>query len=210
MDYGNSTLISDKLARIISTIFHPLLLPVYGLVIIFTAPTIYNYIPFEVKKLLVLIVLVNNVLLPLSLIPFFIHSKLIGAWSMNERQDRVIPLMITTILYIVTSYIIFRFSVPHFLKSYILSISIMSLAATLINFLWKISLHSIGMGLLLSLVMMLSIKMYTPLTWYLTTFIIVTGFVLSSRLRLNIHNGVQVWVGLLTGVLGFSFLIMLF
>ena len=210
MDNGKSAQVTNKFARIISAMFHPLLMPVFGLVIIFSAPTLYNYIPFEVKKLLILIVLVNNVLLPLSLIPFFIHSKLIGAWSMNERKDRVIPLMISTILYIVTSYIIFRFSVPHFLKSYILSVSVIVLAATLINFLWKISLHSIGMGLLLSVVMTLSIKMYTPLTWYLFTSIIVTGFVLSSRLQLNINNAWQVWGGLLTGLLGFSFLMRLF
>ena len=66
---------SDKLARIISVIFHPFLIPVYGLVIIFIAPTLYNYLPFEVKKLMILIVLVNNVLLPLSLTAFFRASQ---------------------------------------------------------------------------------------------------------------------------------------
>lgn len=202
--------LSDKIARTISFVFHPLLLPVYGIAIIFLAPTLYTYIPFEVKKIVILIVLVNNVMLPLSLIPFFIHSNIIGSWSMNERQDRVIPLSINTILYIITSYILFRFTVPHFLKTYILSVTSLSLAATLINLRWKISLHSIGVGLLLSLVLMLSIKMYTPLIWYLIPSSIAAGFVLSSRLQLNIHNPGQVWCGFLTGLIGFSILMMLF
>jgi hypothetical protein len=201
---------SDKLARVISIIFHPLLIPAYGLAIIFSAPTLYTYIPFEVKRLVVLIVMVNNVLLPLSLIPFFVHSRMIGSWSMNERQDRVIPLIINTTLYIVTTYIFFRFTVPHFLKSYVLAVTALSLIATLINLMWKISLHSIGAGLLLSLVLMLSIRMYTPLIWYIISSGIAAGFVLSSRLKLNISTPLQVWCGFFTGTLVFSLLIMLF
>ena len=87
-------------------------MPVYGLLIIFMAPTLYNYLPLAVKKIVIFIVLINNVLLPLSLIPFFIHNNLIRSWFMNERSDRMIPLIISTILYFITTYIIFRFQVP--------------------------------------------------------------------------------------------------
>jgi hypothetical protein len=201
---------SDKPARIISIIFHPLLMPVYGVAIIFSAPTLYAYIPFEIKRLVVLIVLVNNVLLPLSLIPFFVHSRMISSWSMDERQDRVIPLIINSTLYIITAYIFFRFTVPHFLKSYVFTVASLSLIVTLINLKWKISLHSVGAGLLLSLVLMLSIRMYTPLIWYIIPSGIAAGFVLSSRLKLNIHTPWQVWCGFFTGALVFSLLITLF
>ncbi len=200
---------SYRLARVISFIFHPLLMPVYGMAIIVSAPTLYTYIPFEVKELLIMILFVNNVLLPFSLIPFFIHSKMIGSWTMNDRQDRNFPLMISTILYIVTTYIIFRFSVPHFLKSYILAVTFISLTATLINLIWKISLHSIGAGFILSVVLMLSVKMYTPLIWFIIPTVIAAGFVLSSRLLLNLHNAIQVWCGFLTGLLGYSLLMMI-
>lgn len=201
---------SDKIASIISVIFHPLLVPVYGLAIIFVAPTLYNYLPFEVKKVIILIVIVNNVLLPLSLLPIFIHRNLISSWLMNERKDRVIPLMLSTILYLVTSYIIFRFQVPNFLKSFFVAAAFLSLTATIINFWWKISLHGIGAGVLFSLVLILSLKMYTPLLWYVIPAIIAAGLILSSRLKLNLHNPGQVWLGFLTGVLGFSIVMMLF
>ena len=116
---------------------------------------------------------------------------------MNERKDRNIPLIISTILYIVTTYIIFRFKVPFFLKSFFLAVAFLSLIATLINFWWKISLHSIGAGAILALVVILSIKMYTPLLWYLIPVIIAGGLILSSRLQLNLHNPGQVWSGFL-------------
>jgi hypothetical protein len=205
-----SAAFSVKMARIISAVFHPFLIPVYGLLIIFIAPTLYNYLPFEVKKLIILIVMVNNILLPLSLLPFFVHRNLISSWYMTEQKDRIIPLIISTILYIVTTYIIYKFRVPFFLKTFFIAVSFLSLLATLINFRWKISLHSMGAGAILALVVLLSFKMYTPLLWYLIPVIIVCGVILSSRLQLNLHNPGEVWTGFLTGIAGFSIIALFF
>lgn len=194
----------NKLAKIISIIFHPLFMPVYGMAIIFSAPTLFGYLPFEVKKLLFLIVLVNNVLLPLALIPFFKYRNIISSWTIENRRERTIPLFITTILYFTTSYIIFRFPIPVFLKTFVFAAFFVSLAITIINLWWKISIHSAASGALIALVLILSFKMYSPLVWYLIAVIIVAGLVLSSRLKLNTHSPRQVWFGFLTGYLGFE------
>lgn len=192
----------DRPAKIISTVFHPLFIPVYSMAIIFSAPTLFGYLPFTIKKLLLLIVLINNVLLPLSLLPFFKYRNIIHSWAVESRKERQIPLLITTLLYSATSFIIMRFPIPVFLKSFILAVFFVSLAITIINFFWKISLHSAGVGALIALVLILSVKMDTPLIWHLICAIIVSGLVLSSRLKLNSHNPLQVWVGFLTGYLG--------
>lgn len=192
----------EKPAKIISIIFHPLLMPVYGMLIIFSAPTLFGYLPFNVKKLLFLIILVNNVLLPFSLMPFFIHRKIISSWALSERKERNIPLIITALLYVTTSYIIFRFPIPLFLKSFIFATAFLSLLVTLINFWWKISLHSVGAGALIGIVLLLSVKMLTPLEWYLIPVVLIAGLVLSARLRLNQHSPGQVWIGVLTGFSG--------
>jgi len=200
----------DKLAKIISIIFHPLLMPVYGMAIIFSAPTLFGYLPFNMKKLLILIMLVNNVLLPLSLLPFFIRMNIISSWTITERKERNFPLIITTILYCITSFLIFRFNIPVFLKTYIFAASLISLIVTVINFWWKISLHSVGAGALISLVFILSLKMLTPLEWYLISTVVIGGLVLSSRLKLNLHSPQQVWIGLFTGFFGLALFMMLF
>lgn len=202
--------IIDKLAKINSIIFHPLFIPVYGMIIIFSAPTLFGYLPFTVKKLLLFIILINNVLLPVSLLPFFRYKNLISSWTINNRIERNIPLIISSILYSLTSFIIFRLPIPVFLKSFILSVFILSVILTLINFWWKISLHSTGVGALISLVIILAFKMYTPLVWYLISVIIIAGIVLSSRLRLNTHSPLQVWLGFLTGFLGLSLFMLIF
>jgi hypothetical protein len=193
-----------SLARIISIIFHPLLMPVYGLVIIFSAPTLFGYLPFQIKKLLFMIICVNNVLLPLSLLPFLYHRQIITSWSITERKERYIPLILTAVLYCTTSYIIFKFPIPIFLKSFIFATAFLSIVVTAINFIWKISLHAVGAGALIALVLLLSLKMLTPLQWYLIPVIISAGLILSSRLKLNFHSPQQVWLGLLSGFAGLA------
>jgi hypothetical protein len=200
----------ETLAKIISVIFHPLFMPLYGMVIIFSAPTLFVYLPFNVKKLLLLIVLINNVLLPFSLLPFFRYRNIISSWYLEERRERIIPLLITTILYLVTSIILYRLPIPLFLKSFILASFILSLAVTCINFWWKISIHSAGAGALIALVLILSIKMFSPLLWYLISAILAAGLVLSSRLKLNSHNPQQVWLGFLTGFLALILFMMVY
>lgn len=197
-------------AKIISIVFHPLLMPVYGMAIIFSAPTLFGYLPVNVKKLLILIMLINNVLLPISFLPFFIHRNIISSWTITERKERSIPLIIITILYCITSYLIFKFPIPVFLKSYVFAAAVISLIVTVINFWWKISLHSVGAGALVGLVFILSLKMLTPLEWYLISTVIIGGLVLSSRLKLNIHSPQQVWIGLFTGFFSLAFFIILF
>ena len=200
----------EVLARIITVIFHPLLMPVYGMAIIFSAPTLLGYLPFNIKKLLLLIMLVNNVLLPLSLMPFFHNRKIITSWSISDRKERNIPLIITTVLYCTTSYIILKFPIPLFLKAFVFSTAFLSLTITFINFWWKISLHAVGAGAIIGLVIVLSLKMLTPLDGYLISAIIAGGLILSSRLQLNLHSPQQVWIGLSAGFFGLTLFMMLF
>jgi hypothetical protein len=190
------------LAKIFSVIFHPLLMPVYGLAIIFSAPTLFGYLPFNVKKLFMLIVLVNNVFLPVSLMPFLYHRGVITTWTLDDRRERLIPLLLTTLLYGATSVIIFRFPLPLFLKTFLYGAFFLSAVVTLINLRWKISIHAVAAGALIAMVLILSFRMYTPLVWHFISVVVISGIVLSSRLKLNNHNPLQVWFGLFTGFAG--------
>jgi hypothetical protein len=169
-----------------------------------------GYYPNEVKKLLFLLVLINNVLVPLSLLPFFRYRNIISSWSIEERSERIIPLSITTILYAVTSFIIFRYPIPAFLKAFFLSAFLLSLSATVISLWWKISIHSIGTGALIALILLLSLKFESSLDGVLILAVFVAGVVLTSRLKLNSHNPRQVWYGLLAGYMGLWLIMSIF
>jgi len=201
--------ISEKLAKIVSIVFHPLFMPLYGLAILISAPTFLRYLPPEAKRILFLVVLINNVLIPLALLPFLRYRDIISSYQIDDRRERIIPLLTTSILYCTTSFIVFRFQVPFFLKSFIFATSVVAIIVSMINFWWKISIHAVGAGALTATVLSLSIRMHTPLTWYLLAVVLSSGVVLSARLRLNSHNPSQVWVGYLTGFMGIILFILL-
>ena len=202
--------LDDKLAQIVSVVLHPLLMPVYGLLIIFTAPALYGYIPFSVKKILLFIVLINNVVMPLMLITYFRFRNVISSWTIENRSERAIPLITTSFFYLFTVYLIYKFHIPFFIKSFIICSAVLAIAVTIINFWWKISIHSAGAGALTALVMILSIRMHTPLTWLMIIVVLMAGLVMSSRLWLHSHTPWEVWSGFLLGVLGSGLCLFLF
>jgi len=210
MDIETNKGISQTPAKIISLIFHPLLIPLYGLLIIFLAPTLFWYIPFKVKKILFLIVLTNNVFIPVSLLPFFRYRNIISSWLIETREERIVPLLAVSFFYSLTSVIIFRLQIPLFVKGYIFSVSIITVFATIINFWSKISLHSIGAGALNGIVIILSMRTHEQLIWFILLVIIIGGLLLSSRLKLNLHNPSQVYLGFLTGFGGMILFMQLF
>ena len=202
--------LADAVAKIISVVFHPLLMPLYGLLIIFSTPTIFAYLPFAQKKVMILIVAINNILLPLSLLPYFKWRKVISTWTIDERKERIIPMALTSVLYFLTFYIVIRYSIPLFIKSVILSTALISFAVTLINFRWKVSIHSVGAGALTSLIFVLAFKMHASLTLLIILAVLVSGLILSSRLWLNSHNPKEVWLGYLVGIAGMGLLLLVF
>jgi hypothetical protein len=155
-----------------------------------------------------MVLLINNVLIPLALLPFFRIRNVISTYHIDDQKERIIPLLTASILYCTTSYIVFRLQIPFFLKSFIFATSVLAIIVSMINFWWKISIHAVGTGALTATVFVLSLKMYTPLTWYLIGVVLASGLVLSSRLRLNSHNPSQVWLGFLTGFIGISLFIL--
>lgn len=192
-------------AKIISILFHPLFMPVYGLAIILSGYTPFGYMQMPVKRLLFLIIGVNNVLLPLALLPFLMYMNFITSWTLEEREERVVPLIISTILYATSSYILYRFPVPFFLKAFMFSVFLISLLLTVINFRWKISLHSVGSGALTGLILILSFRLYSNLLWFLVFAIVAGGMIMSARLKLNLHSPRQVWTGFSTGFVLLTF-----
>ncbi len=199
MDQGTGKF-GDFTSKIISIIFHPLLMPFYGMLIILSAPTLFGYLPLKFKKTLLFVIMVNNIIVPLSLMPYYRFRNIISSWVIDKRSERAIPLFAATFFYLVTTYLIIRYQIPVFIKSFILSAAVLSLTISLINFRMKISIHSAGAGALVALIMILSIKMHTSLTGLLIGSVLVSGVVLSARLWLNSHTPKEVWSGFFLGI----------
>ncbi len=190
---------TDISAKIISFLFHPLLMTIYGMLIIFSVPILTGYIPFTVKKILLIIILINNLLLPISLISYYKFRNIISSWFIEKRQERVLPLLTTSFFYSVTVYITFRFHIPVLIKTLLMTSAFLAIAITVINCWWKISIHATGAGAITAFVLILSVEMHTPLILFLLVVIFIDGLLMSARLWLNSHTPAEVWTGFLLG-----------
>jgi hypothetical protein len=202
--------ISAAAAKTVSVIFYPLFMPLYGLLVIFLAPTLFWYIPTRAKEILFFIFLVNNLIIPVSLMPFFRYRNLISSWFIEERSERIIPLMTAALLYAVTAFILSRLEIPLFFKAYAYGLTMLTLVLLIINKWWKISLHSAGAGALIAVVILLSLRMSASMPFYIAGSVVIAGVILTSRLRLNTHNPAEVYAGFIAGFLIPSVIMLIF
>ena len=188
-----------RLSQIISIAFHPIFMPLYGLLIIFSAPTILYFVPLKIKKLTLLVIACNNIILPLSLILMLYSRGIIKSFQAREKKERTIVLIITTILYLVTTTLMLRLPIPNLIKVYFVSTTFVSFITLIINQFWRLSLHSVAVGGLLTLVCLMVYIFNVPVIWYISGMVLLSGLVMFSRLYNEDHEPAEVWTGFFAG-----------
>jgi hypothetical protein len=188
-----------RIAQVSSILFHPYFLTIYGLIILYNSGLYISFLPPKLKRWILLIVILNTALIPLSFIPFYLKMGLIKNLGMHDSKERMVPLLINTILFYITYYILTRFRIPSPVTTYILLGAIVSFAALIITWKWKISLHMMGIGALTGAFLAIAFRYGTNITGYIVFFILVSGILGFSRLRNNDHDGTQVGVGYVMG-----------
>jgi hypothetical protein len=186
-------------ARVLTVIFHPVFVPLYGLLIIFSSPTLLSFIPAAMKRVILIVVFTNNVLIPLSLTAILYARGAIKTFSARDRNERVVLLTFALLMYSITAVVLLRMQVPSLFKAYFISIAIVTLITLVITAFYRISLHASGIGGLLALVVFMMILYDIRSVWQLIAVIIAGGLVMSSRLYLDDHSPAEVWLGLLAG-----------
>jgi len=196
------------LARFISAVFHPLLIPCYGLLILFQIKTYVSHaIPWKAKMTLLGIVFVNTVLLPVIMIYFMKLRGLITDFHMNDKKERILPYIVTTIFYFATFYILRKFQLPSVIYLIILGSTCLLIMALVINFWWKISAHMIGIGGLAGAYTGIAFYLSINLGALIAMLLLLAGLIGFARLKLQSHTPPQIYAGFLIGA---SFMIFLF
>jgi hypothetical protein len=191
----------DKAARIISILFHPLIMPSVGFLLLFNSGTYLAYLPFEYKKMILLIVFLCTFIIPLSILPFFLYHKIISDINMSGARERFAPLVISFILFVLCYFLLRKVPIPPDYLAFCIGCAASSFLSLLIISKWKISLHMIGIGGLTGLIIYLIIKMQVDLSFYLILTIIAAGLTGTARLFLNAHRPFEIYAGFLAGLL---------
>lgn len=206
------------IANIISYIFHPLFILVYimGLALMFN-PYMFQIADEKAKVTFYIYSIMSIVVMPLVVIVILKQVDIIKTWSMENRMERIGPLLIVGVLYL---WLFINYkntsSVPVIFTIFLLGSVISVFVSFFINNFTKISLHTVGMGGMVAAIIILRFSLnYETLSLNLPFFgsyqinsyfvllfsIILAGLVGTFRLYLGSHTKDQVYFGYIVGFL---------
>ncbi len=189
----------EKLSKIISHIFHPLLIPTVGFLVLFNSGTYLSYLPVNIKAWITSIVFVCTFFIPLMFILFLRYQEIINNIRMQDRQERYLPIIITFFLFVFCFYLIRRIDIPSMFYSFMLG-GLFTLLITFFITVWfKISIHMVGLGGLVALIIFISYYLKVNLSFYLIMVILFAGMTGTARLLLKAHTPIEVYSGFIMG-----------
>lgn len=192
-----------KVATILSTLFHPLLMPTYGIAIALYT----SYMRIFGDRLLGIIVigvLLTTCILPSLGIYILYKTGYVSDFRLHERTERTVPYIINFACYIACYLYLYRFGIPGWILAFIAGAIVSLIIALFINRYWKISAHMVAAGSMVTLVFLMSFYglMLTPYILPLQiAIVLLAGAIGSSRILLKRHTLGQVGAGFALGVL---------
>lgn len=200
-------------AKIISFLFHPLLLPTYAVLLMFILPTYMSHYQYEYKRIVLLIIFILTFIFPVLVIMVMLNMKAVSNLNMTDRRERMYPYAVASIIYIAAYYISVNFSsgIPSCVSNFILTSTLIIFIIMLINLKIKVSAHMAGIGGFISFFYIFILKEnLTDLLFsflnlkftgihFLMFVILLAGITASSRLSLKAHNIKQISIGFFTG-----------
>jgi membrane-associated phospholipid phosphatase len=189
-----------RFANIISIVFHPLLMVTYGMLLAlnFTYLAIY---PLALKLSLTGSIFFCTVAAPGSIITLMIKSGVTDDMELTNRRKRVIPYLLFIVSNVACLFYLYKMQLPFWILSMFMGVCVSLIAALCINFVWKISIHALGVGGLLGSIMGVArIQMTNPYE-LLILVVIIAGLVGTARIILEKHTPMQVYTGFLLGLI---------
>lgn len=195
-------------SEIISWIFLPLLMPVYGLLIAMYVPSQQDYLLNEdslfflnpaAKEAILYMFLIFSAIAP-GLSFLYLHKKgIISTIDMENKRERSVPMLIM-LAYCLVLYFLFVIKAPGgILPKYVYALPLSGVFVTaaygIINRWTKISLHAGGAGILSGFLYAYAFEQFEFQFWILLFPIIASGLTLTARLFLEKHTPFEVYTG---------------
>ncbi len=207
----------NKLSHLFSWIFIPLLMPLYGLLIVLFYPaeelvqnTISMYaLPLGIKWIVFGMFAVFSFAAPgLSFLGLF-RFKIITTIDIENRTERLYPLLIMLIYGIMLYWLIGESDPKHLLPPYFSSLALAGVGVTLLFMgltqVLKISMHAGGAGILTGFLYAYFMQQHNPSYAWMSLAILVSGLVISARWYLRKHTALELFLGYtIAGIITFG------
>ena len=200
----------ERIAKVISVVFYPLLIPTYIIAVLINLNVFFALmIPDEAKFKIIILVLITSAIFPLIVLYGMYRLKLVKSLLLDSREERLYPYIATSIFFFVSCYMIWQINISPVYYYCLLGASILAVLTLLINIFWKISAHTASMGGALGILTGLQAVLLIDIMWLIAIAILISGIVGFARLRAGSHTQAQIYSGYVVGFLG-TFLLILY
>jgi hypothetical protein len=188
-----------KAAPIISYLFHPLVIPTLGLLIILNSGTYLSLLDPAAKRAILFVMALGTLVFPMMMLPLFQYRHLVlKNGEALTKQEKNIPQIIILILYIITFIYFKKLPLSHLIHAYVLSVTATFFLVLALNLRFSVSLNTAALGGLTGLIIALIYLYETQLEGLLILVLFAGGLMGTSRLAMGDRQGEIIW-GFLLG-----------
>lgn len=188
-----------RLSRAVSVVLHPLVMPLYVILLLVAGPTQLSYFPASVKFYLLWVTVLYTAVIPLLLVGLLRSVGRISSLAIDDRRERILPLAIGIVCYLLCAATVARIPSAMIVRKFMLAGACCELFCLAVTFYWKISLHLAAQGAAAALLVLLTFGNAGNLTGALAVAVLAAGALASARLWLGCHTIRQVAAGYVGG-----------
>jgi len=187
-------------AKWISGVFHPLVMPLATLVLVFALDPYLQALP-EVFMYMGVVVLVNTLAPAVSI--WVLHRRgYLSDLDIRNRKERALPFIIV-LAYFIMTYALLVLSPALYIPLVYLDMWMGLMAsigiALLITRWFKISMHMLAQGGVLGTVMAVQAIQLVPVWTLNAVLVFIAGWIGFARIHMGVHRHIEVYTGYLLG-----------
>ncbi|WP_375241100.1 hypothetical protein [Polaribacter sp.] len=188
----------EKFYKIISVVFHPIVVPTIGVLLYFILiPSSY---PSNLKLTLLSLIFIMTYLVPLLILILFKKLKLIESFNAHTIKERKLPVAMMIVLFYLLGNTIANIGAMRdiSLLFYATSGALMLLYVFFI-FKIKTSIHLLSLGISTAFFLIIDINNSSNFPLVIILNILIAGIVANARLYLKAHKPSEVYIGFFMG-----------
>ena len=188
----------DKLLKSISYVFHPLIMPLLGVIFYFSKSP--RYIPFDIIQAKIVSLFILTVILPILLYLLLKTVGVVNTINLETTKERIYPLLLNGIVILIVLQRILTPTQAIELYFFFVGILISNMACLLLVIMkFKASIHMIAVSGVFMFFIALSIHFSININGTLALMCIIMGAIATSRLHLKAHTYKELILGVFIG-----------
>ncbi len=181
-----------RLAKIFSIILYPYFVPIYAVIMLMVAGTVYHYYPLRFQLYLIWVVTLYAAILPMLTMALLKRLHRLRGRELPRRYHPAIMMVVGIVCYALYAFTMMKApSLIMFRKIAVAGIMCNVYCLVMMLFTRRISTHLTAMGAVTALFAMLNIVGEQALFWVLLGTLLISGALASVRLYLGRHRSLQ-------------------